>query len=312
VNAALEYLAGQRERLGLDRLGLGETPPCVFITPRFRESRHVVILLLSPESGRPVLVAKLPRLTACDRALAREAYNLRALENVQSELDEGSVPALVAFEEDGQYPLLLETALCGEPISPVAIRRNRSGTVTAASRWLEQLGAATRSQADGTWYERLVTAPLHALLARAADGQVRELVGETLALAETLRAARMQLVFEHGDFGHPNLLLRAGGQLSVLDWERGDPAGLPAQDLFFFLAHAALVGVRHRRERTLHAAFFGSQPWAWEMAERYARCLAFDTELLSPLLAVCCARALERVGTERMMPLWRWLLEGAA
>ena len=102
------------------------------------------------------------------------------------------------------------------------------------------------------------------------------------------------------------------GQLSVLDWERGDPAGLPAQDLFFFLAHAALVGVRHRRERTLHAAFFGSQPWAWEMAERYARCLAFDTELLSPLLAVCCARALERVGTERMMPLWRWLLEGAA
>ena len=181
MNAALEYLAGQRERLGLDRLGLGETPPCVFITPRFRESRHVVILLLSPESGRPVLVAKLPRLTACDRALAREAYNLRALENVQSELDEGSVPALVAFEEDGQYPLLLETALCGEPISPVAIRRNRSGTVTAASRWLEQLGAATRSQADGTWYERLVTAPLHALLARAADGQVRELVGETLA-----------------------------------------------------------------------------------------------------------------------------------
>ena len=140
MNAALEYLAGQRERLGLDRLGLGETPPCVFITPRFRESRHVVILLLSPESGRPVLVAKLPRLTACDRALAREAYNLRALENVQSELDEGSVPALVAFEEDGQYPLLLETALCGEPISPVAIRRNRSGTVTAASRWLEGEG----------------------------------------------------------------------------------------------------------------------------------------------------------------------------
>lgn len=311
MNAAAGYLAAQRERLGLDPLGLRETP-CMFITPRFRESRHVVILLLSPESGRPVLVAKLPRLTACDRALAREACNLRALENVQGELDEGSVPALVAFEEDGHYPLLLQTALCGEPISPAAIRRNRCGVVTAASRWLEQLGAATRRQADGTWYERLVTAPLHALAARATDAQVRELVGGTLALAEALRGARMPLVFEHGDFGHPNLLLRPGGRLGVLDWERSDPAGLPAQDLFFFLAHAALVGARHRREQTLRAAFFGPRSWAWEIAERYARCLAFDAELLGPLLAVCCARALERVGTERMMPLWRGLFEGAA
>jgi aminoglycoside phosphotransferase (APT) family kinase protein len=311
VNAAVGYLAAERERLGLDRLGVRERPACVIVTPRFRESRHVVILLLAPDARRPVLVAKLPRLPVCDRALAREARNLRALENVQSELDEGSVPALVAFEEDGHYPLLLETALTGEPLSPAAIRRDPAGALTAAPGWLERLGAATRGEADGAWYDRLVNAPLHSLAARATDPRVRELVAQTLDLAEALRSARMPLVFEHGDFGHPNLLRRPGGRLGVLDWERGDPAGLPAQDLFFFLAHAALAGARHRREEMLHAAFFGSQPWAWKIAERYARRLAFETELLGPLLAVCCGRALERVGSERMMPLWRRVLGGA-
>jgi aminoglycoside phosphotransferase (APT) family kinase protein len=275
------------------------------LTPRFRRSRHIVVLVLAAKRGEPVLVAKIPRLRADADALLLEATNLRAVARALGADDEGTVPTVVTLGSSGGRPLLLETAVAGRPLSPRAVRRARGAIGGNVAGWLERLASATGYAAfAGTWYERLVGVPLRRLADEPSrPAAVRELAERTLEHAEVLRDVRLPLVFTHGDFAHPNLLTMPDGRLGVLDWERADPAGLPAEDLFFFLAYAS-----HREGER---AFFGRRPWAWRLAERYAERTGLDAALLRPLLAVSCARAhVGDLAAERMTPFWRAALAG--
>jgi aminoglycoside phosphotransferase (APT) family kinase protein len=325
MNAVATYLTAHRERLGLARLGVAEPPCCVLVTPRFRASRHVIVLVLASGRRDPVLVAKLPRLPGAGAGLAREAANLRAAGSALADVDAGTAPALVAFEPAPAYPLLLETALPGRSLSPRVVRRDRERVVADGAAWLSRLARATaRRPRDDGWYERLVAAPLRALSGRTANGTpLRPMVQRTLEQAEALRGADLPLVLEHGDLGHPNLLRQPDGRLGVLDWERADPAGLPGHDLFFFLAYAAVSG----RAGTdgVPAAFFGRDAWAWPVAERYAADLGIDAGLLPSLLALASARVVAETGppngstpapgardaAARHLVLWRRALEMA-
>jgi aminoglycoside phosphotransferase (APT) family kinase protein len=301
MNPVAAYVAAQHEQLGLDRLGIPRRPSCVLVTPRFRRSRHVIALVLGERPPAPVLVGKLPRRTGDAAGLAREAENLRA---VGRALSDDSVPAVVAFEEELPRPLLLEKALPGTPLSRAALRRDRRhSSAEAVAGWLERLALATARTPDGNaWYERLVREPLRSVA--TAEPQLRGVVELTLERAGQLLDASLPLVFEHGDLCHPNLLISDDGRVGVLDWERGQPAGLPGFDLFFFLAYAA-DGGRHR----VTDAFFGRNPWAWQIAGSYAERLGIDRTLLRPLLAVSCARAIASgAPAARHMLLWRHAL----
>lgn len=329
MNVIASYLTAHRERLGLDRLGVPPKPTCLLLTPRFRLSRHVIALVLEARGKRPLLVAKLPRLAGDGGALAREATALRAVERALSDGDAGTAPRLIAFDDQATYPLLLETAISGKALSPAAIRRDRDRAVDEVLAWLERLALATacRPKADD-WYDQLVVAPLRGLAsAGGRDSELRTMVDRTIELAEPLRAARLPLVLVHGDLAHPNLLRQGDGRLGVLDWERGELAGLPAHDLFFFLAYAAMAASNGDGGRLagVRAAFFGPRPWAWRVAERYAERIGLDPALLPTLLAVCSGRAVAASGapsplarpatardaTARHMLLWRLALDEA-
>lgn len=311
MNPVSAYLGAHYEQLGLGRFGITRRPSCILLTPRFRRSRHVIVLVLADGSSVPALVAKLPR-RACDAdGLEREAENLRAVSGALAGAAQGSVPMALAFERGLSHPLLLESALLGSALSPAALRRDRSRAVVTVGAWLERLALATSTPTEGAaYYDRLVSAPIRALAeaAPSLSGMVRR----TLELSRPLQDAELPLVFEHGDFCHPNLLLGEGGRLGVLDWERAEPAGLPGHDLFFFLAYAADAG-RDRPER-VRRAFFGRRAWAWRMAEGYAARLGLDSGLLRPLFALSCARAVASSGggLPRHMQLWRLALEETA
>lgn len=305
LNAAAEYLAANDELLGLDRFGSPRQPSCIVLTPRFRRSRHIVVLVLAPGRSQPVLVGKLPRLAADGDGLAAEAANLKAIGRVLAASDAGTVPTVVAFDDRNGHALLLETAVVGSPLGPRAIRRGRDAIVEKVAGWLERVAVATAREApDSGWYERLVATPVRGLADDpTALADVRALAERTLDLGDALRDANLPLVFVHGDFRHPNLLCQADGRLGVLDWERADPAGLPTHDLFFFLAYAAGPGNQ--------TAFFGRRPWAWQTAERYAERVGIDRGLLRPLLAVSCARALAAdPAAAHLTYLWREAVAG--
>jgi aminoglycoside phosphotransferase (APT) family kinase protein len=303
LNPVAEYVAAHHEQLDLERLGIAPRPSCVLLTPRFRRSRHVIALVLAEDRQAPALVGKLPRRASDAGGLAREAENLRAVGPALS----GSVPAVLAWDEGAPRPLLLETALVGAPLSPAALRRDRHrSSAKAVAAWLERLALATvQMPEDDAWYERLVRRPLRSVSAAAPE--LRGIAQITLERSQLLLDAQLPLVFEHGDLCHPNLLVRKDGGVGVLDWERAQPAGLPAHDLFFFLAFAADAG-RDRPARLLDA-FFGRSAWAWEIVESYADKLGIESALLRPLLAVSCARAIASgAGVPRHALLWRHAL----
>jgi aminoglycoside phosphotransferase len=268
VNAVAAYVTANHERLGLERLGVPRRPACVVLTPRFDLSRHVVVLVLADRN--PVLVGKLPRLAGDGASLATEARCLRRVACALRGRDHGTVPELLDHRPDGAHPLLLERALPGRPLAPRAVRRARAAIVADVAAWLTRLATATAAVPPDGWHERLV-----------GDEQA----------AESLRHADLPAVFEHGDLCHPNLLRQPDGRLGVLDWERADPAGVPAADLFTFLAYAAVAGVpARRRPAALRAAFDRPDGWAWPVAEGYARRLGIDPALLPALQAVSAAR----------------------
>ncbi|MCL4237496.1 MAG: hypothetical protein KJ047_04530 [Anaerolineae bacterium] len=294
MNTALAFLREHRARLALDQWGVPERLTSVVLTPRFAASRHVIVLLLPAGRAEPVLVAKLPRLAGDGAALAHEADVLRMLQAGRpGGLD--SVPAVIAFEEVGGYPLLVETALVGPPLDRAAVRRDPARACALGVEWLADVAAPSRGTLDEAAFARLISGPLAAFAADFPLGREDEtLLTATQAAAEWLRGAGLPLVLEHGDLSHPNLILRAGGGLGVVDWELAQLAGLPAHDLFFFLTYVAFArqGARATvaQVRAFRGAFFGRDAWARPHALEYAARLGLASEWLGPLFVLCWAR----------------------
>jgi len=298
VNTVSAQLAARYAELDIDQFGIGRRPSCVVITPRFGASRHIVVLVLAEGGeGRPVLVAKLPRLAGDGAALATEAAGLAAVERALGETS--SVPRLVAFLADQPHPVLVETAVEGTPVSPAALARDLEGNVEAAVAWLERLARTSGRPAspadDEARFRRLVEEPL-AVLARAAGPglELGDLVPRTLEALAPLRGAGLPLVLEHGDTSHPNLLRRPFGDLGVVDWELADHDGLPGHDLCFFLVYAATAARRgggRTAERRLKEAFFGADAWTWPWWRRYLESAEIDPALGGRLWLAACARA---------------------
>jgi len=296
MNTVLTFLEANRQRLELDRYGAAGQLSCVVVTPRFRASSHVVFLVLAKGRPEPLLVAKLPRLAGAGASVEREVANLRAVQALRPGGFD-SIPRVIAFEEYRGRPILVETALAGEPMDPATVRRNRSGCCDAVTGWLTEVQrpVAGRDEAGPGWFERLAEQPLRWFETAfpLLDEEAR-LLGRTWELAEPLRDAALPLVVEHGDLSNPNILLRKGGGLGVVDWELAEPHGLPTYDLFFFLTYAAFA---QRNARTngeylaaFHAAFFGPAAWARPYVAAYVERLRVPADALTPLFVLCWAR----------------------
>ena len=263
----------------------------VVITPRFRASSHVVFLLYPAGRTVPTLVAKVPRLAGPQPSLVREAENLRALQALRPE-GYDSAPRLVLFQEFAGHAILLETALTGPLLSPERLRRDFHGSCQLVAEWVTELHQRPAPEEErGDWFLRLVEQPLAFLeTVFAQAGEKRALLARTQELLAPLAELPVPLVFQHGDLSHPNLVLRDGRQLGVLDWELAEPRGLPACDLFFFLAYAAFARARANRRgghvRAFQQAFFGPEAWTRPFLERYAAAIQLPSQALTPLFLV--------------------------
>jgi len=257
----------------------------------------------------PKLVVKMPRVPGDSGGLAREAAVLRALHEAWPGSSK-TIPRILAFEE-GERPVLVETALAGRLLGPGLLRREPARYLDAVVAWLIGL-AATRGNVEPDWYERLLERPLNDL-AESLPLRVDEvdLVKRTLELVEPLREAEVPEVVEHGDLSHPNLIWTGENHVGVVDWELAEEHGLPLHDLAYFLTYATFA-LRRATDTTaqvgaFHDAFFARGGWARARVEAYARELALDRELLTPLFVSCWARTVarivDRIGGEEAAPM---------
>ncbi|WP_282856961.1 aminoglycoside phosphotransferase family protein [Pseudoclavibacter helvolus] len=209
----------------------------VIITPRFDTSRHVVALR-ETESGSGSWVAKVPRQPGDDSGIGREGRMLEALRVAAPELA-ASVPRVERFTMIGSTTYLLREAMHGAPLGPAAVARDHDLAVEIGLRFIDAMPRTRESSENSNWFDTLVTAPLERLSALSGRASITRLVERTHEALAGLRERPMPAVFEHGDLGHPNVLLAPSGELRVLDWERAREHGLPGHDLVFYLQYCA-------------------------------------------------------------------------
>ncbi len=212
-------------------------------------SRKVVFFLFERDAERPRLVVKLTRDPAWNARLENEYRALLRLAEL-GRVFENRAPRALFLGHHGGLALVGESALDGVPL-----RERTRGTVDcpvgrAAIDWLLDLGAASADRASAE--PGVLANALGELLTRFAEiyplGE-----SERSFLADQIRLVGKEtepvpLVFQHGDPGVWNAVFTRAGRVAFLDWEAGEPEGLPLWDLLYFLrSYAMQAGPSHGR-----------------------------------------------------------------
>jgi hypothetical protein len=270
--------------------------PYLVATPSFASSRSVVLLMEPGASLEASLVAKIARVEGDADTFGREAENLRAL---QLDHPAAEAPRLRGHAMFDGHEIVMESGVPGQLMQPRVVRRAPAACIDAVMTWLEDLHQATRvpaSEAPG----RIATlvesslARLEPIVARETASQ--ELLKHVRRMTGRLGTLGVPLVFEHGDLSSPNLLRLRDGRAGVLDWELANRRGLPAVDLYFFLAFVAFARERATTPDACVAAFrqafFGRRAWARPYIDRYAASVGVPRPALGPLFLLCWSRYL--------------------
>jgi aminoglycoside phosphotransferase len=298
MNMICDFLKDHRKPYRLDQYILSEELDCILLAPRFRASSHILYLVFSRGDPKPTLVVKVPRLACNNDSVEREAANLSA---IQASRAGGfrSIPYLVAIPETHNRKILIETALSGKSMDPAFVRKNPSKCIEMTTDWLLNIYHSTYCPREVTpdWYERLVEQPIQGFAGKISLNEEEAcLLEQTLERVEAMRAMDLPIMFEHGDLSQPNILVQDQGTIGVVDWEQAEPLGLPACDLFFFLAYVGFA-INKSREKGDHlsafqSAFFNKDAWARPYVQTYARQLQLPSSSLTPLFLLSWFRHL--------------------
>jgi hypothetical protein len=305
----------------LDGLGGGDhpapaaRPSPLLLTPSFRASRHVVALRPDASGTRIDVVAKIARVADSGSVTEREAAVLHALQAMPASVRD-TAPTVLAVDRPWGLPTLVERGVVGTALDPSTVRRDPDAAVDLVLPWLAALRrdveGAVPGAAGAERLERLLLRPLAAFSASFEPGaHERQRMERTRAIAGDLAGAVLPLVVEHGDVSHPNLLV-ADGRLAAVDWELGEPLGLPGHDLANFLGYVAVARARAAspaaQTAALRSVLHERPDWAEAAERRYAEAIGLDPELLPALTVVSWARRLvglvERLydGTPAVIP----------
>jgi hypothetical protein len=216
------------------------------------DSQKVLVLLAPPGGTTPTLVTKITRSEAFSTRLQNEASTLRQL--AQLEIADGRAPKPYFSGFHAGRAVLGQSLMAGRPYQVPAGRVGRQGHAQLAEAvgWLTELAGATAHQVPAAD----VAAVLLTLLARyeavyaPTAGELAQLRAQFEALSGLTRP--IPSVLQHGDPGIWNLLVDDHGRTVFLDWEAGEPDGMPLWDVLYLISsHAIEVG---RREGVLDRA----------------------------------------------------------
>jgi aminoglycoside phosphotransferase (APT) family kinase protein len=212
----------------------------------------VTVLLVSPQTGKPVLAVKAPTTAAAERAVDAEARVLEELGRLRLGAVAGTIPRLVEVVEFEQRRAPVMSALPGRPLSTAYAERGHTrdsarvaADFGAAGDWLTELQQATAGETAPVDLDAGVVARLRERFAddRALESDLTRLE----AMHARLRRSRVPRTVVHGDFWVGNILTSNGRVSGVVDWEAAAVSGEPVRDLVRFANMYALYldrGVR--------------------------------------------------------------------
>ena len=258
-----------------------------------RTISKVVGLVFAEPDPAPRLVVKLARVPEVHDALRHEAAALGA---VHARVPGGlrGAPRVLFCDERSGGLALGETALAGRPLFSLLTANTYRDLAFRAVDWLADLAGPLAGGATGA-AGAIIEAALRDFA--AAFGPLVE--PAELRATERLMAplADLPSVPEHRDFSPWNVHVAPDGGLVAYDWESAEPAGLPLNDLVYFLAY---LGFFH------------------DDAIARGRCLASYRRSRDPgtvtggVHSDCVARYAERVGLDaghvRGLHLLTWII----
>jgi aminoglycoside phosphotransferase len=245
--------------------------------------------------GVPIAVAKVARGTTGRAALHRERSRLVMLEATLLTCRAGAVPRPLAWHEEGEFTVLVESHVPG-----VRLKDLPAGTV---ERQEQRLDAVLDWLADFTVAAGVERVRAKDVASRIEDALAAYRAGFELSASEDHFLGTLvtrlgealgpdaPLVAAHGDFSDANILV-AGSAVAVIDWDEPGDRALPGADLFHLLVSlvATRSGLRDRAgfERGFHDAFLAPSDTsrrfhrAWE---RYRQPLGLPAQAGLPLFA---------------------------
>ncbi|HEY2371350.1 MAG TPA: hypothetical protein VGH82_02260 [Gaiellaceae bacterium] len=246
-----------------------------------RTINKVVGLPVVEPAKRPQLVVKFARSAVEDEPLRHEFDVLRAVAAARP--DQRGVPRALFLERRAGRIALGETALEGEPLIWRLDRGKLDPFCALVTDWLVGLVDPLRTH-DGDWRRRLIDEPLE----RFARDYASVVTAEELerARAELASLPALHITCEQRDCAPWNVLLD-GDTVSVADWESAEPSGLPALDLIYFLANAALVADGVLDTGPVAPGYLESLRTLAKHASRYCERTGLDEALLPTLRLLC-------------------------
>lgn len=285
------YLVSLAEREGIDltayRFGLSATG--------LYNSNKVIFYLSEGAQEKPRIVVKMTRAGEFNYRLANEAAVLTTLQQ-EKLVEVGSYPELLFFKTYHGQAVLAQKVIHGEPFRRRTHLTADCPFAQRAISWILRLGKASAITSAAT--PRQVAAGLDKLVARF-ETMYESSEDETQFLRsqiDRIRSCRsaFPLVFQHGDTGTWNLLVRPDGQVAFFDWENGEPHGMPLWDLFYFLRTfgtwiSRQIGDQDR-EASFRRNFLTASPLSDLLARatgEYCTEVGLATELAEPLFYIC-------------------------
>jgi len=223
-------------------------------------SRKVLFYVFPPDEGdRPAHPAYLIKLTRDPRHNYRLENEVRALQALRRVPFQGAevLPRVLFAGHHGGLAVAGQTAVRGRPFDRCTLATPDCPHARAATKWLVELGRATVNREEATSAD--VARALRLLLCQLAEvyrlspDHHRFLERQLERLAGDERP--FPLVFQHGDPGPWNVLVRPDGLPVFLDWESAEPLGMPLWDLWYFWRSYSLRVARARGTRRRLRAF---------------------------------------------------------
>jgi len=208
----------------------------LLLTPGDRVVGKVVALAFH-RADAPALAIKTARTRDSGRGLHREAELLEVVAGLHPRGMPG-VPRLHFLDALLGRPILGETALSGVPLAATLTERNYQRVAERVTDWLITLAEPAATQPPEATWESLVSPALERFTSEFASVVDESQLVRTREILGGLGA--LPVVCEQRDFSPWNVFEGdGGGGIVVLDWESGEPRGLPALDLIYFATHSA-------------------------------------------------------------------------
>jgi hypothetical protein len=234
----------------------------------------IIVLLVSPQNGLPVLAVKVPRTDAAARSVEDEARLLRELPDLGPRLSR-TIPRVVDMVEFHGRPGMVTTAVDGLPMKTAYLRWRHTarpasvaGDFAAVDGWVSELQQRAAQEIQPLEMDGGVAAQLGRRFSN--DESLVDDLGRLRRIYATLRQNAVPRTPVHGDLWVGNVFLSGGAVSGVVDWEGGASSGEPVRDLVRFALTYALFLDRRTRSGRRVAGHRLLRAGDWGAGVRYA------------------------------------------